>query len=102
MSRADLRKALLDELSRSTSPRAEALQQLEYELETSAVARRAFAAELLRLRALRDTAARLKRRVPYPVQQKLALAERARNFAHLVELAEQRDDVAPPPFELAG
>ncbi len=100
----DMEKALLDEISRATDLRAEERQHLEYELETSATARRAFADELLRLRALRDAAARLRRRLPPSVQAKLAHAQRARNFAQLVDLARESDaiDVAPPAFELVG
>ncbi len=84
-------KALLDEMSRSTDPREEAIQQLCYELEHgSDITRRAFVAELLRARVLIGTARAHRRRLPPIVQTKLEACEKPKNFEHLVALAEGR------------
>lgn len=88
-------KALLDEMSRSANPRAEALQQLEYELESSAVARQAFGAELLRLRQFRDTVNRNKRSLPWRLREALNSLPRPRSFAELCAIADRLGEPRP-------
>lgn len=89
-------KAILDQLSRATDPSKENLEQLVFQLETSAVAREAFAAEVFRLRGLRDECHSNKSRLPKPVRDELERAcPKTKSFDHLVALADAGE--APQP-----
>lgn len=82
-------KALLDEMSRSSNPRQEAREQLAYELETSAIARQAFAAEVVRLRAIRDLVAKHKRSLPWRLREALDSIPRPKSFDELCAEADR-------------
>ena len=88
-------KKLLDQLSRDAEPSKEALERLEYELETSAVARKAFGAELVRLRRLHGLAMAKKRDLPRKLQEALDSMPRAKSFDHLVALADAKNEPQP-------
>jgi hypothetical protein len=89
-------KAILDQLSRATDPTKETMAQLVYQLETSAIAREAFAAEVFRLRALRDECHGNKSRLPKPVREELERAcPKTKSFDHLMSLAAA--GLAPEP-----
>lgn len=93
-------KALLDEMSRSTDPRQEAQRLLEYELEHgSPITRRAFIAELLRARRYIDMTRAARTRLPVRIREELDRTTKAKNFEHLVALAEAKSD-APPDAEI--
>jgi hypothetical protein len=93
-------KALLDEMSRSTDPRQEAQRLLEYELEHgSPITRRAFIAELLRARRYIDLTRAARTRLPVRIREELDRTTKAKNFEHLVALAEAKGD-APPDAEI--
>lgn len=81
-------QALLDEMSRSSHPSQEAQEQLAYELQSSELARRAFAAELVQLRQFRDLARANRRALPPRLQGAVDRLLRARDFEHLVALGE--------------
>lgn len=90
-------KALLDEMSRSTDPSAEALMQLEHELASSDVARKAFGAELVRMRKVLAIARHNKARLPKAVREALEQLPRSKNYDMLVAAAEARGE--PQPYE---
>ena len=92
-------KALLDEMSRATDPREEAIQQLLYEIEHGdPITRRAFVAEIVRNRRAVEAVRRHVRRLPPAAQGAVRDAVKAKSFEHLVALAESRGE-APPELE---
>jgi hypothetical protein len=78
-------KALLDEMSRSTDPSKEALEQLAFELESSPIARQAFGAELVQLRQIVALAKSNRRALPPRLRDAIDKLARARSFEQLVE-----------------
>lgn len=93
-------KAILDFLSRTADPDKEALEQLMFMLETSAIARKAFGAELVRHRQLAALCRSRKRDLPNKIAEALEdLAPRSPSFEILVARAERRGE-APPQLEL--
>jgi hypothetical protein len=86
---------ILDQLSRDADPAQEALEHLTYELETSAIARKAFGAELIRLRALRDACRGSRGRLPRAIAERLEACQKAKSFDHLVALADSRNEPQP-------
>lgn len=86
----DRQKGLLDEMSRSTDPSKEALEQLAFELETSELARQAFGAELVRLRQFAALAKTNKRALPPRLRDAIEKLPHARSFEqYLLEQVEQ-------------
>jgi hypothetical protein len=89
--------ALLNEMSRSTDPSREAREHLEYELEHgTAITRRAFVAELLRLRRYTELSRAARTRLPPRIRDELALVTKAKSYEHLVALATGKGADEPP------
>lgn len=86
-------KALLDEMSRAIDPTAEARLQLEYELEHSEAARKAFVAEYVRRGEVLALARANKRALPRRVADALARTQKPKNFDHLVELSQAEPEL---------
>jgi hypothetical protein len=84
----DKEKTLLDEMSRSTDPGKEALEQLAFELEQSELARQAFGAELVRLRQIVALARANKRALPPKLREAIDRMPHARTFEQLLAHAE--------------
>lgn len=89
-------KAILDQLSRSTDPDKEALEQLMYLLETSPIVRKAFGAEMVRNRKFAALCRAKKRDLPNKVADALEqLADRATSFEILCARAERAGEPLP-------
>lgn len=92
--------ALLNHLSRTADPEKEALQQFDYLLETSAITRRAFAAERARLMKFAALCRSRRRDLPAKIAEALdELSPKSPSFDILVARAEQRGE-DPPQLEL--
>lgn len=89
-------KAILDMLSRSIDPDQEALSQLMFLLETSEIARKAFAAEMVRNRKFAALCRSRKRDLPNKVNEALEqLADRSPSFEILCARAERAGEPLP-------
>jgi hypothetical protein len=88
-------KKLLDQLSRAADPSKEELEQLMFQLETSEVARKAFGAELVRLRKLATLARANAYYLPKKLKQELEAMPKTKSFDHLVALADAKGEPQP-------
>lgn len=86
---------LLNELCRSVDPSREALERLDFELETSAIARKAFGRRHVQLRQLEALARANYKRLPPKLQQALDAMPRTKSFAELIAQAERTGEPAP-------
>jgi hypothetical protein len=85
----------LDQLSRATDPSKEALEQLEFLLETRPLARKAFGAELVRLRRFAALVRANEYYLPKKLKHELEAMPKTKSFDHLVALADSKGDPQP-------
>lgn len=88
-------KAILDTLSRATDPSAEELEQLAFQLESSPIARKAFGAELVRLRKFAAVARANEYYLPKKLKHELEAMPKTKSFDHLVALADAKREPQP-------